>query len=262
MVLSLVARSVRAALVAVVVLGGCNQRRLTCPRKIAGLSTNPGDILWFGETHGTEESPRFVGDVVCQIARLDSVQLGLEIPQDEQMRIHQYLMDGDRAALIAGPFWSLRDGRSSQAMLSLLDRVREMRERGGRIEVVAFDAGGADRDQAMAKAVSGARNPNGVFVALSGNTHSRKTQRDGTTPAVAHLVAEKLPVRTHDVVASGGTMWGCVSTDPTARPACGEHPNGGAGAPGTAWTLGPAGDPSHDATYRVGPTTASPPAKR
>src|SRR5690348_14432056 len=40
----------------------------------------PGAIVWFGETHGTEQSPRFVGDVAEDAARRGRVQLALEYP--------------------------------------------------------------------------------------------------------------------------------------------------------------------------------------
>jgi hypothetical protein len=255
-------RVVVAAVLALscVVVAGCGTRkRVTCERKIQGVPVTPGELVWFGEMHGTEESPRFVGDVVCYAARGYHVQLALEIPQDEQMRIHRYLMDGQREALLAGPFWTGNDGRSSEAMVGLLDRVREMRRSGGRIEVVAYDVHDLDRDRGMAQAVIAARNPGAVFVGLSGNVHSRKTPFRGAETLVGHLIASKLTVRTHDVSASGGTMWACTGDDEVV---CGEHPNGNDGGAQAPWTVGPARDDSHDAVYFVGPTKASRPARQ
>lgn len=250
-----------AVVVAAALLTACGgRRRLTCERPIRDLPTTPGAVLWFGEMHGTEESPRFVTDVACTVARYDRVQIGLEIWQDETLRIQQYLMDGNRAALLSGPFWKQHDGRSSLAMVALLDRVRDLRTRGARLEVVAYDiTNEPDRDRAMADAVLAARDEGATFIGLSGNIHSRRTPWNSITPLVAHLVAAKLPVTTYDVAASGGTMWSCLATD-DHEPVCGSHPNGRDTTKGMAWTLGPARDSSHDGTYFVGDTKASPPA--
>jgi hypothetical protein len=237
------------------------RRRLTCERPIKGFKTEPGQILWFGEMHGTEESPRFIGDAVCEAARWDRVQLGLEIPQDEQLRINHYLVDGDRTKLLAGPFWAQHDGRSSTAMLGLLDRVRKIREGGGRVEVVAYDiTNEPDRDAAMARTVLASRDPGTVFIGLSGNIHSRRTKWNDMTPLVARLVEQRAPIKTFDVSASGGTMWACMS-EPDHEPVCGEHPNSNDGGKGPPWSLGKPRDDSHDGVYFVGPTKAAPPAK-
>lgn len=251
-----------AVLVLALLACACGSRkRLTCDRPIKGLDLQQGAILWFGEMHGTTESPKFAGDVACNAARLAHVQLGLEIWQTEQQRIDRYLLDGDRKALLEGPFWAQHDGRSSVAMVALLDQVRTIRKGGGRVEVVAYDVTNEpDRDKAMAKAVLAARNQGAVFVGLSGNIHSRRTKWNELTPLVAHLLAEKLPVRTHDVSASGGTIWACIATD-DHEPKCGEHPNSNDGGKGVPGTIGPPRDDSHDGVYFVGPTTASPPVK-
>ena len=93
-----------------------------CTRHVAGLDAliKSGAILWFGEIHGSEESPRFVGDVACRAAAAGHVQVGLEIAGDEQARIDRYLRSAgspaDRAALLDGPFWHQHDGRSSTGM--------------------------------------------------------------------------------------------------------------------------------------------------
>ncbi|HSD88743.1 MAG TPA: hypothetical protein VLB44_14545 [Kofleriaceae bacterium] len=223
----------------------------------------PGHIVWFGEMHGTEESPRFVGDVVEQAAAAAAtsrhrVQLGLEIAADEQAAIDRYLGDGDRRALIEGPFWHGQDGRSTPAMVALIERVRTLR---ATVSIVAFDArADGDPDRAMADAVMRARDPEALFIGLSGNIHSRRTRWNDITPLVAHLVAAGLPVTTYNVVSAGGTFWGCVSRGP-GEPVCGEHRNFADRDASPAWTLGPARDDSHDGVYFVGVTKASPPLR-
>ncbi|MGE5181931.1 MAG: hypothetical protein ACM31C_07705 [Acidobacteriota bacterium] len=252
----------KAALIALAAAACGHGRSLACEREIAGLDAHlaAGAIAWFGELHGTEQSPRFVGDVACQAARRGKVQLALEIPSDEQPRLDRFLGDGERAPLLDGPFWRGRDGRSSEAMLALLERVRDLRAAGAAISVVAYDAPGeADRDAAMASFVARARDPGAVMVALSGNVHSRRTSFGAIEPAVARLVARGLTVTTFDVSSTGGTFWACVERD--GHLVCGEQRQH-RGEPGEPWTLGPPRDASHDAVYRVGETTASRPAAR
>lgn len=245
---------------------------VVCERPIGGLAAHlrQGALLWFGELHGTVESPRFVTDVACHASRLGHVQIGLEIPSSEQERIDTYLRSTgtatDREALLDGAFWNVRDGRSSEAMLALMERVRAMRGQNANIEIVAYDGVDRDRDAAMANAVVAARDVSGVFVGLSGNLHSRRVKGapgDANFVAlVAHLVERGIAVTTFDVATNGGTMWACVSTSPDSEPVCGVHSSGRSGkGEGEPWSLGPASDESHDGVYRIGVTTASPPAR-
>jgi hypothetical protein len=138
-----------------------------------------------------------------------------------------------------------------------------LRAAGAPIDIVLYDDPKQGRDEAMAKLVIKLRDPKAIFVALSGNVHSRR--KKGTrwdpelVPTVAHLVAAKLPVTTFNVSAAGGTMWACMS-GPDEEPQCGEHPNDDRG-PGTPWTLGPPTDDAHDGVYFVGATKASFPAR-
>lgn len=239
---------------------GGRDKTIECGKPIAGLPLRAGNIVWFGEMHGTEESPRFVGDVACQASQVARVQLGLEVPHEEQSRFDRYLASGgstaDREALLAGPFWAQADGRSSKAMVTLVERVRVLRNAGAKIDLVAYDDPVPSRDLAMAEMVIKRRDSHAIFVALSGNLHSRKKG----TFTVAHLVERKLPVTTYNVSASGGEFWACMAT-PDHEPVCGVHPNSDDGGKGAPWTLGPPRDDAHDGVYFVGKTTASPPAK-
>jgi hypothetical protein len=196
------------------------------------------------------------------------VQVGLEIPGDEQPRIDAYLRSAgspaDRAALLAGDFWHHHDGRSSTGMASLLEQLRVLRAGGAAIDVVAYDdPTTGDRDTAMAEQVAKRRDPAAVFVGLSGNIHSRRIK--GTpwnpelVPMVAQLVARGLAITTYDVANNGGAFWVCIATSPTAPQQCGARPSG-QHDPGEVWSLGPARDASHDGVYRIGAATAAAPA--
>jgi hypothetical protein len=96
-----------------------------------------------------------------------AVVLAIGYPRDEQHLIDELLHAralSSQRALLASPFWSrpTEDGRSSRAMLNLLDWVRQQVTRGTRVRIVAFDSlpqpagtpGGAAafdaRDEAMA----------------------------------------------------------------------------------------------------------------
>jgi hypothetical protein len=241
-----------------------------CARPVAGLTAQlkAGAILWFGEIHGSEESPRFVGDVACAAAAAGRVQVGLEIPGDEQPRIDAFLKSAgspaDRATLFAGPFWRHHDGRTSTGMAALLEQLRVLHAEGAALDVVAYDVPEADdRDTAMAEQIAKRRDPAAVFVGLSGNIHSRRTK--GTpwnadlVPMVAQLVARGLAITTYDVSWNGGAFWACIATSPTAPQDCGPHESH-QHEPGEPWTLGPARDASHDGVYRIGAATAAAPA--
>lgn len=239
----------------------CSKKPVSCERTIADLDLAKGRVVWFGEMHGTSESPKFVGDVVCQAARTQRVQLGLEIASTEQPRIDKFLANGDRKALTDGSWWKQHDGRSSVAMLELIDRVRQLERAGANISIVAYDVPTADeRDTAMADFVRAARKPDEVFVGLSGNIHSRRAKWNELTPMVAHLVAAGLAVKTYDVSANGGTFWACMG-EGDGEPVCGEHPMSKDPRHGTPWTIGPRRDDAHDGVYYVGKTMASFPAR-
>lgn len=267
-------RLVVILMIALALAAHCRHRRpeSRCERAIAGLDAHlaRGAILWFGELHGTEESPRFAGDAACLASRVARVQLGLEIPSDEQPRIDRFLRSAgdaaDRAALLDGPFWRVHDGRSSVAMLALIDRVRALRAAGAAIDIVAYDDpwSPADRDEGMADRIARARDPGAIVVALSGNLHARRT--DGSpwdpdfVPAVAHLLARGFDVTTFDAAANGGTFWACIADGPDEEPRCGVQDNWVTDR-GEPWTLGPSRTPAYDGVYRVGKTVASPPAR-
>jgi hypothetical protein len=179
-----------------------------------------------GEIHGTAEAPALVGDVVeALVAGGGPVLLALEIPSSHQDQLDLYLdsagTPADRAALFGHRFWGFRDGRSSVAMLALLDRIRALRADGRSLEVVAFDVadpGEADREATLAANLATVlrRPQRPPVLVLTGNLHARQTigtPFDPTLELMAWRLREFKPLSLN-VRAPTGTAWVCT-------PACG-----------------------------------------
>ncbi|VXB94225.1 hypothetical protein [Massilia sp. 9I] len=142
-------------------------------------------IILVGEIHGTREYPALVARLAC--AALDGgrpVTLALEIPQDEQARLTAYMAslgnDAARSALTSGSrFWEkVRDGRSSIAVLALIEQARRWRIQGLPLELIAIDkpqGAAGTRDEHMAARIRSASMtaPEMVVIALAGNGHTR-----------------------------------------------------------------------------------------
>jgi hypothetical protein len=133
-----------------------------------------------------------------------------------------------RAVVLEHEFWrrEYQDGRSSRAMLALLDALRSYRAAGGTLQVRALDPprydSPSDRDASMANALSAAMEslrPVQTLV-LVGNVHSRTLEGypwDAAAPFVsmgARLRATHGALTALDIKAAGGTVWVCRSADP------------------------------------------------
>ncbi|WP_428265697.1 hypothetical protein [Haliangium sp.] len=235
----------------------------------------PGAIVMLGEMHGTAEIPAFAGDLACRAAaRGHRVLLGLEIPSTEQEAIDRYLAsDGStvaRDALLAGAHWQAAcpDGRSSQAMLALVERVRRLRRDGLGIDVFAFDSGTYDdwnrRDASMAETIlaRAAGAPEALVLTLSGNLHNRLVPGlpwdDSKVPMGVHVAAAHERVISLDVRYAGGTAWiqrsedECGATELSGKPAYRDrYVEIGDGA----------GNPVGTGVFSVGAVTAAAPAR-
>jgi hypothetical protein len=256
---------------------------LDCGPEVRGAAALavPGAVLLIGEMHGTTQAPEVVGRIACHAARTpgSDVILGVEITADNQPAVDAYLAsDGAppaTAALLAAPHFAseMKDGRSSQAMLQLLDAVRRWRAAGASIAVVCFDARegaastSAERDAVMAEALVAAHHarPAVLLVTLSGNIHNR------TVPGVPWDAAY-VPMGVHmreafpklvslDFRSAGGTFWACMG-DPGGAVRCGTTKAGGEDrGPDPFVELHDArDDKGFDGVLYVGTTTASEPA--
>ena len=235
----------------------------------------PGLVLVLGELHGTNESPAFARDVACHgVAAGLQVIVGVEILTGERERIDTFLdsegTPADRKAVLAGAQWQggYQDGRTSYAMLELLEGLRRLHAETSKIRVVPFDTGNAGGGQArdrgmgrtMAKAVEGA--PEAVAIVLTGNMHSRHTRgraRNADYEPMAWVMKQSIGDRellSLDVAHGGGSAWICT-------PECGITDLGGhRGDP--RWTIDIDDETrtaGHHGLYHVGSITASPPAR-
>jgi hypothetical protein len=249
-----------------------------CPEQL-GLDPllQPGTVLLAGEMHGTEQAPGFVRDVVCAaLAKGLPVTVGLEVDWAEDEAFQAYLRsDGGEAArkrLLESPFWSrdFQDGRSSRAMLALVEYLRELASGPGRLQLLLIDRPEPPpaRDGAMAERVAeaAAERPRDLFVILTGNIHNRLTKGmpwDAELEPMGYLLAKRLPearIVSFDMAYPGGTAWVCFGRSPSD---CRSQELGGSkaaeGREGVELLADPAGEP-YTGRYFTGPLTASEPA--
>ncbi len=239
-----------------------------------------GTVVLVGEMHGTEQSPRFVSDLVCSaLDRGLSVTVALEIPKEEETRVTAYLDsdggDDARSALLAGPFWTdgYQDGRRSEAELGLIESLRRDRQAGLPLNLALLDrrerAAGAVRDAIMASRLAEAAtaSPRDFVVSLTGNLHSsarKGTPWDADYLPMGLVLEGKLPDRrivSLDVAYTGGTAWNCRAAEAES---C--HPYELKGTPmdgsgGRRIVLDESlKEKGYDGYYAVGNLTSSPPA--
>jgi hypothetical protein len=225
----------------------------------------PGARLLLGEMHGNAQTPKLVGDLACAAARQGGpVRVGLEIPVAEEARIKAFLASagsvGDRNALLDGPFWtdSFQDGRRSEAMLALLQSLRELRRHGADVRVVPFDGPATDRDQAMAERLWDAftREPKATFIVLSGNLHARRTS--GAHKYMATRLVEKgATISTLEARYGAGSTWICDMSRP---PDCGPIAFGEGPGKQQTITLKRSDDGAYDGFFEFATPLFSPPA--
>lgn len=271
----------RAASVASALLLASTGCRLAQPRAqpcatIGNVESTlaPRTVVFFGEMHGTEQSPAFVAAVLCHAAaRHIRATLALELDNAATGALESYLHStGDstaREALIANDVWHVRppDGRTSQAMLALLETTRALVHDGADIRALAFSRSartGAARDSLMATTVAdfAVSHPERVVIGLTGNVHSRVsvgTSFDSTLRPMTYLVRARLPDRRVlglNASYDAGSAWVCMSG---ANDPCGPHTiKGRMMVPAQSIQLGPLQE-GYDGLYGVGTLTASKP---
>jgi hypothetical protein len=247
-----------------------------CGPEIAGADAviAPGAIVMLGEMHGSREIPGFTGNLACRAAVAGHAVVGLEIPRVEQAALDRFLASNgsprDREALVRGAHWhrAEQDGRSSQAMVDLIERVRALRQQGLAVEVLALDnekyGAWNDRDAGMARTIleRAAAAPASFVVTLTGNLHNRVTPGlpwdASLVPMGVHVKAGHARALSLDVRYEGGATWMC---EPDGSCGAKELPRKDFPYDGRAIdTSEAARRPGIDGVFFVGTLSASPPA--
>lgn len=193
--------------------------------------------------------------------------MGLEIPSGEQPLIDTYLMsrgtEADKKKLTSSDFWQRGwDGRSSSAMLGLINGVRTLKERGAPIVIFAFDdqpGTELDRDIAIANGIRRFHDshPSKQIVALMGNVHAMQesiTIGPETIVPSGKLLKDLRPISIL-VAYPKGSVWSCM-------PDCGVHeiPAANSFTGSLGFGVGAPPPKGYDYTYSLSSITASPPA--
>lgn len=177
------------------------------------------DWLIVGEVHGTTETPSIFGDIVCEASKTTSdIVVALEFPADEQAAIDDFITsDGSAVALkrfLSSPTWQQteQDGRSSEAMLMLFEKLRLLVHSHRIRQVIGFlptHAGGPQKhEQAMADTVLKSRvDDQTQVIVLVGNLHAQKVARSGFQPMASLFPADRTV--TLNSAGNGGVSWEC-----------------------------------------------------
>lgn len=233
------------------------------PQRLLDVRPIKEQIIVVGEPHGTKEIPEFVAGLLCSLLQEGrSVILALERDGNEQSAFNRYMeSDGGELArrdLTAFYEWRSKcpDGRSSTAMLALVEEVRRLRENGQRVALVALrqqyslsiptaaeeDEPLSSQDNALHNVISDRAMADNLLnaailyrrytvVALAGSGHTSTIERDlrGQRFQPMGKLAEAMqPVFFVGFTSSGGKHWGYGTNG------CGERELG----PGALYQLG------------------------
>lgn len=209
------------------------------------LGETTGRVMLIGETHGSEQPPAFVRSLVClSLARGESLTLALEIAHTEQAELEAWLdsersEDATRQYVEASRFWNsrFRDGRSSHAMLALLEYVRDERDRGADIVVLAADYHPETdpdeaqdqfvRDRVMARRLEEVTGQADRTIFLGGDFHTRRVPMDfhGQTLESIGSYLQRTEFVSVLAMTGAGESWGC-RMDENGESDCGRHQGG------------------------------------
>ncbi|MCE9672199.1 hypothetical protein LY474_30780 [Myxococcus stipitatus] len=184
-----------------------------------------GQVLLVADPLGTREVPTAALRMMCEATtRGLPVTLALSVPSNEQASLDAYLasqgLASDAQSLLGGSgFWrrTYQDGRSSRAILWLVEQTRRLRAQGKDVAVVAIDttqAQGDAREAEMAKNLLAfhARRPTAWTLVLAGSVHARTAKVDWNSDfePLGVRLAKALPhVRALDVGFRRGTQFVC-----------------------------------------------------
>ena len=243
----------------------------TPPDGVSQLWERSERIIVVGESHGTREGPAAFAEIVCAATEQGPVTVALELPSNMQPSLNAFLAAADATtaleALEGTPFLAPRmaDGRTSESMLDMLNRIRTLRTEGRDVAIHAFQPNASrprdwpqawyELDMAANMAAAVYQRPTGRVLALVGNLHARNTAIERLPevglPAAAHLPAQD--TLTVVIAQQGGEAWNCQEE-------CGPHTQGARYDPDARGViLEPYAEGAYDAVLALGPSTASPP---
>jgi hypothetical protein len=230
-------------------------------------------LLMLGEMHGSRELPALVLATAGRLLdKKQPVVVALEMPERlEPIMTDMLTVDAPekaRSVMLADAFWSrsTQDGRSSQAMLALIDGLRLLRQGGGNIHLLPFDADVTDdmnaktREDRMAENLRDAMrgHSDARFIVLVGNYHARIQKGapwDAEQAFVAYQLRDLEPL-TLNVTAPTGSVWVC-------NPDCGNYEFGVGKAPAQPKldVFGALSDIGYAGEVTLPSLSASPPAQ-
>lgn len=193
------------------------------PGMAAVLAVEQLEYLLIGEYHGTREMPEVASQAACSAVQSGRpVVLAIEFPPENQPHLDVFIRsDGKQLAvdaLLKAPAWTEEGGRTTQAIVDLLESARLLRAAGKNVSVVAFDKVptpiiSKEREAAMAQALMEAqrRVPASLVIALTGAGHAGKTPWSSQNPPFAST-GQLLPVErtlSFTFARPGGAYWGC-----------------------------------------------------
>lgn len=243
------------------------------PSGTSALLDRPERVIVVGELHGTAEAPHAVGEIACAATEQGPVIVALELEDTLQPTLDAFIAAPDEAGALATLEGSsllnraVQDGRTSQALLALLNRVRELKAAGRDIGLHLFQPSSLTRgeglDQAWYELNMGyllgqarQKRPNARIIGLAGNIHARKTAfadyPDLGVPAAGHLpTRETLSLK---IAQQGGFAWNCSPDECGVNPSIESYDKEARGV-----ILTPLDDGGYDGVLALGPWTASQP---
>lgn len=193
----------------------------------------------FGEVHGNNESPKAFFNNVCKEAKNNNeIIVALELPVGMDSSLKEYIkLPGkiaDPLSLLSDKFWQVKleneppsiplrasaDGRSSIAVLNLIENLRKLNSRFGNVSVVPIDGifkNNIDlydslysRDDIMASNLNFlySDNDKAKIFALVGNFHSKKSSNNemSLNPMASQLKNDYKNVYLMPIF---GSSWNC-----------------------------------------------------
>jgi hypothetical protein len=213
-----------AALLFVSGFGLCQSPAFAANKCSEIRGTPNGQLLLFGEMHGSIEAPALIYQLSCFLSRSQHVAVGLELPSKDQSLIDAFLVSNgtssDQQKLISSEFWqSGRDGRSSSAMLELIENFRVLKKSGRLIDVFAFDdqpGTNLERNIAIANGIRRfhINHPTTKIIALMGNIHAMEDaiHLGGSEVVPSGSLLNDLHPTSILIAYPAGTIWACMST--------------------------------------------------